>query len=70
MLRRRSRRVAPGWLRHPATGWLFLATLYLAATVINALLAISMSAVWPALVALVLGTIAGVCASTGIRTLR
>jgi len=58
MLRRRSRRVAPGWLRHPATGWFFLATLYLVATVINALLAISMSAVWPALVALVLADVA------------
>lgn len=70
MLRRRPRRVAPGWVRHPATGWLFLAALYLAATVINTLLAISMSATWPALIALVLATIAGVCATTGIRALR
>lgn len=70
MLRRRPRRVAPGWLRHPATGWLFLATLYLAATVINALLAISMSAVWPALIALVLAAIATVCATSGFRALR
>jgi hypothetical protein len=38
--------------------------------VINALLAISMSAVWPALIALVLAMIAGVCATTGIRTMR
>lgn len=70
MLRRRPRRVAPGWLRHPATGWLFLAALYAVATVINTLLAISMSAVWPALVALVLATIAGLCAATGVRSLR
>lgn len=70
MLRRRPRRVTLDWLRHPATGWIFLATLYLAATVINTLLAISMSAVWPALVALVLATIAGVCATTAYHTLR
>jgi hypothetical protein len=70
MLRSRPRRFAPRWLRHPATGWLFLSALYLAATVINALLAISMSAVWPALIALVLAMIAGVCATTGIRTMR
>ncbi len=70
MLRRRPRRFTPGWLRHPATGWLFLAALYVAATVINALLAISMSAVWPALIALILAAIAGVCAATGIRTMR
>lgn len=70
MLRRRPRRVAPGWVRHPATSWLFLAALYLAATVINTMLAISMAAVWPALIALVLAAIATVCATTGIRTLR
>lgn len=55
MLRRRPRRV-----RHPAAGWLFLAGLYLAAAVVNLLLALSMSVLWPAMLAAVMAGVAAV----------
>lgn len=57
MLRRRSRRVAPAWLRHPSSGWLFLAALYLTAAVVNVLLALTMAVLWPALLAALMAAV-------------
>lgn len=66
MLRRRP---APSLPSRPAAGPLVLATLYLVATVVNVLLALSMSAWWPALVAAVLATVTVACAAAAFRRL-
>ena len=63
MLRRRPRRTAPSPVRHPAAAMLLLATLYLAATVVNVLLAIAMSTWWPALLATLLALVTVLCAT-------
>lgn len=67
MLRRRPRRTAPSWVRHPAAAPLLLAALYLAATVVNVLLALTMNVLWPALFASLLALITVLCASTAWR---
>jgi hypothetical protein len=61
MLRRRPRRTAPTWLRHPSTGWLVLAVVYLTATVINLLLAMTMHVLWPFLMAALLALVTALC---------
>ena len=66
MLRRRPRRTAPR-VRHPAAGLLFLALLYLAATVVNVLLALTMNAWWPAVFATMLGCVTALCATAAWR---
>ncbi|MBB4912143.1 hypothetical protein [Actinophytocola algeriensis] len=70
MLRRRPRRTAPSWVRHPAVAPLFLATLYLAATVVNVLLAITMNTWWPAVFATLLALVTVLCATAAWRRLR
>lgn len=70
MLRRRPRRTAPTWLRHPATGWLLLAALYVVATVLNVLLAFSMAVLWPVLLAVLLAMLAGACVAAAAAALR
>ncbi len=67
MLRRRPRRTAPSWVRHPATVPLFLAALYLTATVVNVLLALTMNVLWPALFASLLALVTVLCATTAWR---
>ncbi|GAB1508625.1 hypothetical protein [Actinophytocola sp. KF-1] len=67
MLRRRPRRTAPSWVRHPAAVPLLLATLYLTATVVNVLLAITMNVLWPALFASLLAFVTVLCAGTAWR---
>jgi hypothetical protein len=67
MLRRRPRRTAPSWVRHPATVPLFLAVLYLAATVVNALLALTMNVVWPGVFATLLALVTVLCAAMAWR---
>lgn len=67
MLRRRPRRTAPPWVRHPAAVPLLLATLYLAATVVNVLLALTMNVLWPALFASLLALVTVLCAATAWR---
>jgi len=70
MLRRRSRRTAPSWLRHPSTGWLFLAIVYLAATVINLLLALTMYVLWPLLLAALLALVTAFCTTAAVSARR
>lgn len=67
MLRRRPRRTAPLPVRHPAAGPLFLAALYLTATVVNVLLATTMRSWWPAVFAVVLALVTLLCATTAWR---
>lgn len=67
MLRRRPRRTAPSWVRHPAAPPLVLAALYLTATVVNVLLALTMNAAWPALFASVLALVTVFCAAAAWR---
>lgn len=69
MLRRRPRRTAPSWVRHPAAPPLFLATLYLTATVVNVLLALTMNTAWPALFASLLALVTVLCATAAWRRL-
>ena len=69
MLRRRLRRSAPSRVRHPATGLLMLAALYLTATVVNVLLALTMNALWPALFATLLALVTVLCATAAWRRL-
>ena len=66
MLRRRPRRTAPR-VRHPAAGPLFLAALYLTATVVNVLLALTMNAWWPAVFATLLALVTVLCATAAWR---
>lgn len=67
MLRRRPRRTARSWVRHPSTGWLFLAALYLTAAIVNLLLALSMAVLWPALLAALMATVTVVCVVCAVR---
>ena len=67
MLRRRPRRTAPSWVRHPAAPPLFLAALYLAATIVNVLLSLTMNTAWPALFATLLALVTTLCAATAWR---
>jgi hypothetical protein len=69
MLRRRPRRTAPSWVRHPAAALLFLATLYLTATVVNVLLALTMNTWWPAVFAALLALVTVLCAMAAWRRL-
>lgn len=69
MLRRRPRRTAPSRVRHPAAAPLVLATLYLAATVVNVLLALTMNTWWPALFAMLLAVVTVSCAAAAWRRL-
>ncbi len=69
MLRRRPRRTAPAGVRHPATALLVLATLYLAATVVNVVLALTMDAWWPAVFATLLAGVTVLCATAAWRRL-
>jgi hypothetical protein len=70
MLRRRPRRAAQSWVRHPAAGWVFLAGLYLTATVVNVLLAFGMAAWWPVLLAAVLALATVLCVLAALATFR
>jgi hypothetical protein len=54
-------------VRHPAATPLLLATLYLTATVVNVLLALTMNVLWPALFASVLALVTVFCAATAWR---
>jgi hypothetical protein len=54
-------------VRHPATVPLFLAALYLTATVVNVLLALTMNVLWPALFASLLALVTVLCATTAWR---
>ncbi len=65
MLRRRPRRTAAPW-----TGWLVLAGVYLTATVINLLLALSMHVLWPVLLAALLALVTALCTSAAISAWR
>jgi hypothetical protein len=67
MLRRRSRRTAPSWIRHPAAGVLCLGVLYLTATVVMMLLALRMSEWWPTLIAIAMAVVTAFC---GVRAWR
>lgn len=70
MLRHRPHRSAHTVLLHPALGWFALAALYLAGCVLNALLALSTSRVWPLVLAVALGSISGLCLYAAARRLR
>lgn len=59
MLRGRPRRIAPPWL--------FLAGLYLVATIVNAALAIRVAALWPAVFAGLLATATATCVVFALR---
>jgi len=65
MLLRRPRRTAS-----PSTGWLVLAGVYLTATVINVLLALSMHVLWPVLLAALLALVTAFCTSAAISAWR
>jgi hypothetical protein len=67
MLRRRP---APPPARHPVAGLLCLAVLYLTAAVVTVLLAFSMAAWWPAVVAAALAGVSVTCATAAWRRLR
>ena len=67
MLRRRPRRTAPSWVRHPAAAPLSLAALYLLATVVNVLLALTMNTWWPAVFATLLASVTVLCATAAWR---
>jgi hypothetical protein len=67
MLRRRPRRTAPSPVRHPAAGPLFLAGLYLTASVVNVLLALTMRSWWPAAFAALLALVTVLCAAAAWR---
>ena len=69
MLRQRPHRGARGLL-HPATGWLALSVLYLAAVVLNVLLAASTGEFWLLALAVVLGAGSLACATVAGRNLR
>jgi hypothetical protein len=56
-------------VRHPAAAPLLLATLYLAATVVNVVLARTMNAWWPAVFASVLALVTVLCATAAWRRL-
>ena len=70
MLRHRPHRRARNVLLHPALGWFALAALYLAGCVLNFMLALSTSRVWPLVLAVTLGAIAGVSVHSAVRSLR
>jgi hypothetical protein len=70
MLRHRPHRNVHTVLLHPALGWFVLATLYLAGCVLNAMLALSTSRVWPLVLAVTLGAISGLCLYAAARRLR
>lgn len=70
MLRHRPHRSARTVLLHPALGWLALAALYLAGGVLNFLLAVSTSRLWPIVLAATLGVIAALCVYAAARSLR
>jgi hypothetical protein len=54
-------------VRHPAAPPLVLAALYLTATIVNVLLALTMNAAWPALFASVLALVTVFCAAAAWR---
>jgi pheromone shutdown protein TraB len=54
-------------VRHPAAPPLVLAALYLTATVVNVLLALTMNTAWPALFASVLALVTVLCATAAWR---
>ena len=70
MLRQRPHRGARDALLHPAVGWFALAALYLAGCVLNLMLSVSTSRVWPLVLAAALGVIAGMCVYAAARSLR
>ncbi len=70
MLRQRPPRGARNLLLHPALGWFALAALYLAGCVLNFMLSMSTSRVWPLVLAVTLGSIAGLCVYAAARSLR
>jgi hypothetical protein len=70
MLRHRPRRSARSLLLHPAVGWSGLAVLYLAGGVLNVLLAVSTSRVWPLVLAGTLGVVGCLCCCAAARSLR
>lgn len=70
MLRQRPHRSARSVLFHPALGWFALAALYLAGCVLNFMLSMSTSRVWPLVLAGTLGVIAALCLYAAARSLR
>jgi hypothetical protein len=54
----------------PALGWFALAALYLAGCVLNAMLALSTSRMWPLVLAAALGAISALCLYAAARRLR
>jgi hypothetical protein len=70
MLRHRPHRGARKVLLHPALGWVALTALYLAGCVLNFMLAMSTSRVWPLVLSATLGVIAGLCLYAAARRLR
>jgi len=70
MLRQRPHRSARNILLHPALGWFALAALYLAGCVLNFMLSMSTARVWPLVLAVTLGVIAGLCVYAAARRLR
>ncbi|MCT2586098.1 hypothetical protein [Actinophytocola gossypii] len=70
MLRHRPHRRGRGVVLHPAAGWLALSVLYLAAVVLNVLLAASTEEFWPLALAVVLGAGALACAAVAGRNLH
>ncbi|HEV7650050.1 MAG TPA: hypothetical protein VGP26_18030 [Actinophytocola sp.] len=70
MLRHRPHSRARNVLLHPALGWFALAALYLAGCVLNFLLAISTSQIWPLVLAVTLGVVAVLSGYAGTRSLR
>jgi uncharacterized membrane protein len=70
MLRQRPHRSARNVLLHPALGWFALAALYLAGCVLNFMLSMSTARVWPLVLAVTLGVIAGLCVYAAARRLR
>jgi uncharacterized membrane protein len=70
MLRHRPHRSAHTVLLHPALGWFALAALYLAGCVLNTMLAMSTSRMWPLVLSVALGVISGLCLAAAARRLR
>lgn len=70
MLRQRPHRSARNLLLHPGLGWFALAALYLAGCVLNLMLSVSTSRLWPLVLSATLGVIAGLCMYAAVRSLR
>lgn len=70
MLRSRPHRRARDVVRHPALGWAGLGVLYGAGCALNVMLAVSAARMWPFVLAVALGVVAGLCLYEAKRSLR